>query len=278
MKNNKPKRPLLTAGLVVSIFAIILSWTELGVPLSIIAAALILTEIVRSKKVDFGSGKLIASVVMIVISLFIAVPILINSMSSKDKPEPEVVGLKVREACQKIKASGWDKITISGKFAGYSLREGGCTDENIVKSADYNKTFDTVSLVFEIDKKSDLTESELTKYQEIISKREADTKKPSDKSASSSQHSSDSTRVSPVFKKSMDEYETFMNKYVDVMKRYKASPSDAAVMTEYTEVVKRYAEFTESIKKVDQTSLSATDAAYYLEVTSRVTKKLAELQ
>ena len=40
MKNNKPKRPLLTAGLVVSIFAIILSWTELGVPLSILAAAL----------------------------------------------------------------------------------------------------------------------------------------------------------------------------------------------------------------------------------------------
>ena len=32
MKNNKPKRPLLTAGLVVSIFAIILSWTELELP------------------------------------------------------------------------------------------------------------------------------------------------------------------------------------------------------------------------------------------------------
>jgi len=278
MKNNKPKRPLLTAGLTVSIFAITLSWTELGVPLSILASVLIVTEMARTKKVDFGSGKLVASVVMIIISLFIAVPLLINSMNSKDKPEPEVIGLRVREACQKIKDSGWDKITISGRFADYSLREGNCTDENIVKSADYNKTFDTVSLVFEIDKKSDLTESELTKYQEMSSKREADTKKPSDKSASSSQHSSDSTGVSPVFKKSMDEYETFMNKYVDVMKRYKASPSDAAVMTEYTEVVKRYAEFTESIKKVDQTSLSATDAAYYLEVTSRVTKKLAELQ
>ena len=158
------------------------------------------------------------------------------------------------------------------------MREGNCTDENIVKSSDYNKTLDTVSLVFEIDKKSDLTESELTKYQEMSSKREADTKKPSDKSTSSSQHSSGSTGVSPAFKKSMDEYEAFMNKYVDVMKRYKASPSDAAVMTEYTEVMKRYVEFTESIKKVDQTSLSATDAAYYLEVTSRVTKKLAELQ
>ena len=51
MKNNKPKRPLLTAGLVVSIFAIILSWTELGVPLSILAAALILTEIARSNNI-----------------------------------------------------------------------------------------------------------------------------------------------------------------------------------------------------------------------------------
>ncbi len=277
MKNNKPKRPLLTAGLVVSIFAIILSWTELGVPLSIIAAALILTEIVRSKKVDFGSGKLIASVVMIVISLFIAVPILINSMSSKDKPEPEVVGLKVREACQKIKASGWDKITISGKFAGYSLREGGCTDENIVKTVHYNKMFDEVLLAFEIDKKADLTESELAKYQEMSSKTEAD-KTPSNKSTSSGQESSGSAGVSPAFKKSMDDYAAFMDKYVDVMKRYKASPSDATVMAEYTEFVKKYAEFTESIKKVDQSSLSAADAAYYLEVTSRVTKKLAELQ
>ena len=277
MKNNKPKRPLLTAGLVVSIFAIILSWTELGVPLSILAAALILTEIVRSKKVDFGSGKLIASVVMIVISLFIAVPILINSMSSKDKPEPEVVGLKVREACQKIKASGWDKITISGKFAGYSLREGGCTDENIVKTVHYNKMFDEVLLAFEIDKKADLTESELAKYQEMSSKTEAD-KTPSNKSTSSGQESSGSAGVSPAFKKSMDDYAAFMDKYVDVMKRYKASPSDATVMAEYTEFVKKYAEFTESIKKVDQSSLSAADAAYYLEVTSRVTKKLAELQ
>jgi len=277
MKNNKPKRPLLTAGLVVSIFAIILSWTELGVPLSIIAAALILTEIVRSKKVDFGSGKLIASVVMIVISLFIAVPILINSMSSKDKPEPEVIGLRVREACQKIKDSGWDKITISGRFADYSLREGNCTDENIVKSAYYNKTFNTVSLAFEISKKSDLTESELTKYQEMSSKTEAD-KTPSNKSTSSGQESSGSAGVSPAFKKSMDDYAAFMDKYVDVMKRYKASPSDATVMAEYAEFVKKYAEFTESIKKVDQSSLSAADAAYYLEVTSRVTKKLAELQ
>ena len=69
-----------------------------------------------------------------------------------------------------------------------------------------------------------------------------------------------------------------MDKYVDVMKRYKASPSDATVMAEHAEFVKKYAEFTESIKKVDQSSLSAADAAYYLEVTSRVTKKLAELQ
>ena len=69
-----------------------------------------------------------------------------------------------------------------------------------------------------------------------------------------------------------------MDKYVDVMKRYKASPSDAKVMAEYAEFMKKYAEFTESIKKVDQSSLSAADAAYYLEVTSRVTKKLAELQ
>lgn len=277
MKNNKPKRPLLTAGLVVSIFAIILSWTELGVPLSILAAALILTEIARSKKVDFGSGKLIASVVMIVISLFIAVPILINSMNSKDKPEPEVVGLKVREACQKIKDSGWDKITISGKFADYSLREGSCTDENIVKTVHYNKMFNEVSLTFEIDKKADLTESELTKYQEMSSKTEAG-KKPSNKSTSSGQESSGSTGVSPAFKKSMDDYAAFMDKYVDVMKRYKASPSDATVMAEYAEFMKKYAEFTESIKKVDQSSLSTADAAYYLEVTSRVAKKLAELQ
>lgn len=213
MKNNKPKRPLLTAGLVVSIFAIILSWTELGVPLSILAAALILTEIVRSKKVDFGSGKLIASVVMIVISLFIAVPILINSMNSKDKPEPEVVGLKVREACQKIKDSGWDKITISGKFADYSLREGSCTDENIVKTVHYDKIFNEVSLAFEIDKKADLTESELTKYQEMSSKTEVD-KKPSNKSTSSGQESSGSAGVSPAFKKSMDDYAAFMDKYV----------------------------------------------------------------
>ncbi|MBQ7503852.1 MAG: hypothetical protein IJT79_00850 [Ruminococcus sp.] len=101
--------------------------------------------------------------------------------------------------------------------------------------------------------------------------------KTSSKSKSSSKAKSDSSKVSAGFKKTMDEYEAFMDDYVDFMKKYKKSSDVAAMLTEYTEMMSKYTDFTEKIDDIDEDSLSTADAAYYVEVTARVAKKLAEV-
>lgn len=44
------------------------------------------------------------------------------------------------------------------------------------------------------------------------------------------------------------DYESFANEYVDLMKKYKANPSDASILSEYTEMVSKAADMQESSK------------------------------
>lgn len=89
---------------------------------------------------------------------------------------------------------------------------------------------------------------------------------------------STSTEVSADFKKTMDGYESFFDGYVEFMKAYTSDGADtASMMTEYTNLMTEYSEMMGSLTDIDQTELSAADAAYYLEVTGRITAKLGEL-
>lgn len=74
----------------------------------------------------------------------------------------------------------------------------------------------------------------------------------------------------------MDEYEEFMDKYVDFMKSYDAN--DVTMLSEYTELLSQYNTYMDKVSKIDEDSLSSADLAYYLDVTNRVNKKLLEVQ
>lgn len=97
-------------------------------------------------------------------------------------------------------------------------------------------------------------------------------------SSSSSAASGSSSSTNASFRKVMDDYESFMDKYVDFMKKYKSSSDTTSMLADYSKMMQDYAKFADSIKEYNQDNLSASDWAYYLEVTSRVTKKLAEVQ
>lgn len=86
-----------------------------------------------------------------------------------------------------------------------------------------------------------------------------------------------SDEVSADFKETMDEYEAFMNDYVDFMKKYENSDDTASMLADYGKMMAQYAEFTEKIDAIDEDELSDADYAYYMKVTGRVTEKLAEL-
>lgn len=79
------------------------------------------------------------------------------------------------------------------------------------------------------------------------------------------------------FKAAMDAYETFMNEYVDFMKKYKKNPSDISLLADYTNYMSRYAEFVKDFEKWETEDMNAAEAAYYLEVQARVSQKLLDV-
>lgn len=100
----------------------------------------------------------------------------------------------------------------------------------------------------------------------------------SDTSEDASSGSSDSATVSADFKATMDGYEQFMNSYVDFMVKYKESDNAVSMAVDYTKMLAQYSEWVEKFDAIDESTLSADDAAYYLEVQARVAKKLSEVQ
>ena len=81
----------------------------------------------------------------------------------------------------------------------------------------------------------------------------------------------------PDFKAAMDSYEAFMNEYVDFMKKYNNNPSDAELLSDYADYVSKYTDFVEDFDKWEDEEMNNTEAAYYIDVQARVSKKLLEI-
>ena len=89
-------------------------------------------------------------------------------------------------------------------------------------------------------------------------------------------NAADSGEVSPDVKEALDSYEAVMDDYVAFMKKYKDSGYSASMLSDYTDMMQKYTEFSEKINAMDTNSMSNADYAYYIEVTSRVSQKLLE--
>lgn len=81
----------------------------------------------------------------------------------------------------------------------------------------------------------------------------------------------------PEFKEAMDAYEAFYDEYCDFMKKYQANPSDLSLLTEYSSMMTEAADMSEAFAQWDQDEMNSEELKYYLEVSSRVTKKLADV-
>ena len=74
----------------------------------------------------------------------------------------------------------------------------------------------------------------------------------------------------------IDEYEKFIDEYIAFMTKYKDDGNPVSMLVDYTKMMKRYSDMTDKFSKLNDGSLSAEDSAYYLEVQTRVTQKLAD--
>lgn len=112
-----------------------------------------------------------------------------------------------------------------------------------------------------------------------IEKSEEESEVPDDNDINTSESNSglESTEVSVDFKTLMDSYEEFFDSYVAFMKKYKASTDQVSMMGDLADYMSKYSDMMAKLNAIDSKSLSDADAAYYVEVSARVMKKLAEV-
>ena len=87
----------------------------------------------------------------------------------------------------------------------------------------------------------------------------------------------DNGGVSADFKQTMDDYESFMNQYCDFMEKYQSSDDTTSMLVDYAKMTASYTEWAAKWDAIDESTLSAADDAYYLEVQGRVAARLAQV-
>lgn len=85
-------------------------------------------------------------------------------------------------------------------------------------------------------------------------------------------------KADPELVEFLDEYEAFVDEYVEFMQSHSSDPTNAINMLgEYTDMLTKLAEYSTKLEKYDSKDMSAADAAYYLEVTARCAEKMLEV-
>ena len=139
------------------------------------------------------------------------------------------------------------------------------------------KTEDTNNGSSENTNNDEVTSEEAS--EEPTQKSETETSQSQESTATNETTESTDLNVNGDFKATMDSYESFINDYVDFMKKYENASDDEylSMLQEYTEMMTKYADMTEKMNIIDTSTLSPDDLAYYTAVMGRVTQKLDEL-
>ena len=85
------------------------------------------------------------------------------------------------------------------------------------------------------------------------------------------------TGISTEFKEAMDSYEAFFDDYVAIMKKYKENPMDMSILADYANYMGQYSDMMQKFEKWENEDLSTAELTYYIEVQTRITKKLLEV-
>ena len=98
-----------------------------------------------------------------------------------------------------------------------------------------------------------------------------------EKNPDTTEKAPDDGGVDPDFKAAMDNYEKFMNDYVAFLKKYQSNPSDLGLLADYAKYMSDYADAVKAFEKWEDEDLNDAELEYYIEVQSRVSKKLLEV-
>lgn len=76
----------------------------------------------------------------------------------------------------------------------------------------------------------------------------------------------------------LKEYEEWVDKYIEVLKKYKSNPSDMSILSDYTEMMTELTEWSEKADdmQADLENASPKELAEYSKEVARIATKLAE--
>ncbi len=227
-----------------------------------------ISEVTVNGKKSFKKGDKVMSDVEVVIKY--------HSMKTVYMPfdADEAEGMDYEDAVTQLKDKGFTNISTKAV-------EDSSKDQDSVKSVSVNGKTDYESYSsFVADAKIVVTY--YTKPKKTESKQESKQESKSESSDSNFDLFSSAVSkvaedtVTPSFKEYMDSYEEFMDKYIELLKNYNSDPMK--YLSEYMEYMEKLSEFSEKIDSYNEDDMSAADWLYYLEVTERVNKKLAEVK
>ena len=110
--------------------------------------------------------------------------------------------------------------------------------------------------------------------------KKTEEQKPEEKTedaTTETQTTTDETLIRDDFKQAMDSYEAFFDEYVETVRLYKENPTDAEILAQYSDMLTREATMVKEFDEWESTGMTTAEAAYYLEVHSRIYAKLAEV-
>ena len=90
-------------------------------------------------------------------------------------------------------------------------------------------------------------------------------------------NTSNNSGLDPKFKAAMDSYEAVMDEYIAFMKKFNANPNDVTLLANYASYAQKYAEAAQAFAKWEDEDLNDAEVAYYIDVQTRVNKKLLEV-
>lgn len=172
-----------------------------------------------------------------------------------------------------------------------SLIASGCGDDSKSLSENINAINNLINESDNTEESKSLNETEntdITDEDDIIQKKNDDIENMSENENADTavtdvpddeekENDTTSDSIRPEFKEAMDSYEAFMDEYIAFMENYSNSTDIMSLLTDYTDYMTKYAEFTQKIAALDADDLSPAEAAYYAEVTARVSQKLLKV-
>lgn len=143
------------------------------------------------------------------------------------------------------------------------------SEDGYAVNIDYDKDKKTLRIQVTPHKSNDSTDTSSTET-ESSAPAEETTDQSTDQSA-------DSNGIRPEVKEFLDSYESFMNEYADFMEKYNESDDVASMMKDYTTYMTKYADFTQKYEDLGDDDLNDEELKYYVDVQSRVTKRLIDV-